>query len=183
MKTEADYQNLINHFGEEKLKGRYYYLIGTAEKFIQNTKIDPYVNINKRLLKELVIDYFSDIDRLKDFHEIDKVEPCKIAGYTGYWIVKRKPLYLSDNASREVFKKYPLLLDVNEWFALSSMIGIVYDTKQRHVETNLKKWREFTQNLHYFLTYRIVSPQALDLMMSASTVEAPHKRIPFQKGD
>ncbi len=183
MKKDADYQDLIDFFTEEKLRNRYHFLFGAAEIFIQNRKIEDYVIIHKRLLFEIVVDYFADIKRLKGFHEIDLAEPCKIAGYSGYWIVKRKPLYLTDNASREVFKKYPLLLEVNEWFAVSLMISIVYDTRKYLQIRNLRKWNEFYRNLHYYFTYRIISPQSLDLIMSASSVEAPHKRIPFQKGD
>lgn len=43
-------------------------------------------------MMNVLIDYYSDIYRLKEFHDIELVRTEKIIAYTVAWIIKRKPL-------------------------------------------------------------------------------------------
>ncbi len=46
------------------------------------------------LLNQAVIDYFADIDRLKNFHKIDKINYLKVHAYSAYWLLRRKPIQI-----------------------------------------------------------------------------------------
>ena len=178
-KEEKDYQYLIDSFGQDKLKERVAFLVETAYFLVKSRNIDKYVIINKRLIKEIVLDYFSDIQRLKEFHEIEKTELSKVAAYTAYWVLKRKPIQIKDELDDETYDTFPLLLDVNEWFASYLFKYMVFDHRvplmhpANDVEKR-KRWNAFNHNLIYFFTYRIVTPQALELTMNALMSDVPY---------
>jgi len=132
---KQDYQDLIDYFTEERLRDRVTFLMKLAIRFLENLKVSEHITINTRLIKEVVIDYFADIKRLKEFHGIEKTQPCKIAAYTAYWFHKRKPLQIKSNLDEEVIVERPYLLDMNEWFACAAMISIIFDTKSRIVQS------------------------------------------------
>lgn len=91
---KRDYQYLIRHFTAKKLKERWAFLVNTATFLIKDRQVEEYVLVNKKLIDEIVLDYFADIKRLKDFHGINKADLSKIAAYTTYWVLKRRPLHM-----------------------------------------------------------------------------------------
>ena len=141
------YEYLLDHFSEEKIKERFVFLLKTAKRFLENLGIEQYVVINENIVEEIVVDYFADIKRLKDFHEIEKTESCKVGAYTAYWIYKRKPLHLKENVDRELLKELPYLIDVNDWFASTVMVAVVFDTRERLFKDAeaLRMWNEFNR--------------------------------------
>jgi hypothetical protein len=174
-----DYQYLLEHFGEEKIRERTAFLIKTAELLIKNLEVENYILINNELLEQAVIDYFADVKRLKDFHGMDKVDCTKIAAYMAHWVLKRKPLQIKASVSEETYTKMPFLLDINEWFASYILISMLLDMNNRLV-TDLEiltRWNNFNLTLIYFLIYRIVSPQTLELATVAVTITPPYKMI------
>jgi len=173
------YEYLLDHFGEEKVKERFVFLLKTAKRFLENLGIEQYVVINDNVLEEVVVDYFADIKRLKDFHEIEKTESCKVGAYTAYWIYKRKPLHLKENVDKAVLKELPCLIDVNDWFASTLMVAMVFDTRGRLFRDAeaLRLWNEFERRLTYLFTYRIITPQSLELIMLAWMTDPPFERI------
>lgn len=50
--------------------------------------------IHHMALTYAVMDYFSDIQRLKDYQQIEHVNEIKIKAYETFWLLKRKPLQL-----------------------------------------------------------------------------------------
>jgi len=176
---KQDYQDLIDYFTEERLRDRVTFLMELAIRFLENLEISKYIIINKRLIKEVVIDYFADIKRLKEFHGIEKTQPCKIAAYTAHWVHKRKPLHIKPNLDEEVIVERPCLLDMNEWFACAVMISIIFETKSRIVQNaeQLARFNNFQDTLCYFFTYRIVTPQSLELALLALSTEHPFEKL------
>ena len=167
-----DYKDLITAFGEEKIKSRYCFLERCARRVIENRKIQDYVGINSLLVQEIVIDYFADIKRLKDFHGIERANPIKIAAYTAFWICRRKPLYLKESVDDSIIKIHPDLIDINEWFALCVLISIAFNTKEILFLNydELVLWRSLRASIHYFLVYRIFTPQTLELALQACNI-------------
>lgn len=58
-------------------------------------KIDALILLLRKIMQYLtseVIDYFLDIDRLKEFAEIPEVNDTKIYAYTSCRVLKQKPL-------------------------------------------------------------------------------------------
>lgn len=171
---EKGYQYLIEHFGEEKIRERMAFLINTANLLIESREVEEYVFVNKKLIEQIVIDYFADVKRLKDFHGIEKIDSSKIAAYTAYWVLKRKPLHIKEGVSEETYRKMPFLIDMNEWFASYLLKSMVFDMSKRLIsKETLRDWNNFDYLLTYFLTYRIVTHQALELVIVAMTITPP----------
>lgn len=175
---KRDYQYLIRHFTAEKLKERWAFLVDTAKLLIKSRQVEEYVLINKKLIDQVVIDYFSDIKRLKDFHGINKVDLSKIAAYTAYWVLKRKPLHIKESVSEETYTKKPFLIHMNEWFASYLLKSMVFNMGSRIIiDEAFGRWNNFDNLLTYFLTYRIVTHQGLELAIVAMTIIPPYKLL------
>ncbi|TGK85823.1 hypothetical protein EHQ23_14480 [Leptospira bourretii] len=71
---EADYEYLIENFGEEKILNRFVFIRDRAIDFLNRIckdheiNFDDYFFVSDELIEEAVIDYFADLVRLKDFH-------------------------------------------------------------------------------------------------------------------
>ena len=88
--TERDYRYILEKVGPEKFRER---------------------------LDEM-LDYYADIFRLKEFHDIQYVRTEKIFAYTAAWIVKRKPLQFIHDTDEEkdifVNERFAVFLLLNE---------------------------------------------------------------------
>jgi len=167
-KKRRDYKYLVAAFGEEKIKSRYCFLEDSARLVIQTHGLQDFVHMNSYLIRELACDYFADIERLKEFHEIGKVNAIKVASYTAFWICRRKPLYfITETVDEDTLKRHPELKEINEWFAAFVMIADVFDKKtplfQEWLE--LRSFNVFCANLRYNLIYRIFTAQSLELAL------------------
>lgn len=124
-------------------------------------------------MREVLLDYIADITRLKDFHEIEKVNSFKVASYTTYWIIKRKPIQL---VAEPVGNQH--LQDLNEWFGVAIFIALVYDTTRTFSlqdSKSLKKWNDFMDMLHYSFSFRIINAPALELTHQALAISPPYQ--------
>jgi hypothetical protein len=161
----STYNYLFEKFGHETIRDRYAFLYETLTTFINDRKINEFVSIDEFSLESVIRDYFSDIARLKDFHNIDYVNTTKIAAYMVYWITKRKPLILSKTPTPEILLEKPYLQDINEWYCWYLVLGIMFDPRQYIHHPNWNKWNIFMNAFNYFLSYRIVSAQAIELAL------------------
>lgn len=159
-----DYKYLLDEFGEEKIASRYKTIYSYLEDYIKRHEMTEKVRISEGLLSQMILDYFVDIYRLKEFHAIDKINTTKIHAYSAYWLLKRKPIQvITDDDS------LPELTFVNERFVcgylmrfltgLDYNIAILKEKKQDYVE--------FIDNLMYFCQYRVNTPQMLETMLSS----------------
>ena len=91
--SRRTYDDLIVQFGEEKLEHRFLFLLSKAQHFVAKRyghlfDVKKHLRIDETILAEVVLNYFVDIDRLKEFHGIDSTEPQKVAAYTAYWVAR-----------------------------------------------------------------------------------------------
>ena len=72
---------------------------------------------NERILMQVILDYFMDVMRLKEFHSIERIRTEKLFAYTISWIVRRKPIQFRDYSEeeRDIF--------INERFAAYLLIN------------------------------------------------------------
>lgn len=161
-KSNYDYEEIIEHFGKDKIMERYNTLEKYLENFILRSKYKEQVAISYSLLNQAVIDYFADIDRLKNFHHIDKINYIKIHAYSAHWLLRRKPIQIIQDNVEEIDLAF-----INEDFVASYLMrflrgetyGVVIRKKDR------LEYDEFVSNLHYVLRYRLVTPQTLETML------------------
>lgn len=163
-KSNYDYEEIIEHFGKEKIISRYEAIETLMESFIQKCNYQDKVKIADSVLNQTIIDYFMDIDRLKNFHHIDKINFIKIHAYSAYWILRRKPIQIIDDDEEDIELAF-----VNENFVATYLIQFL---QGEHKGVTIKKedrlaYDDFMDNLHYVLRYRIITAQTLETMMES----------------
>ena len=87
-----NYRELIDEVGVDKFRERFEELQKTAMEFIEIAGFSDVAYCNERILMQVILDYFMDVMRLKEFHSIERIRTEKLFAYTISWIVKRKPI-------------------------------------------------------------------------------------------
>ncbi len=148
---------------KNKFELRFKELVKTANEFIEEAGYSENVECNERIMLNVILDYYADIDRLKQFHDVDLVRPTKMIAYTVAWIVRRKPLQFvrySDD-ERDMF--------VNERFAAYLMVNecMTADDKKYIDKKNYAQLREYSDLLLYYFKYRECNPQVIELAIES----------------
>ncbi len=121
----------------------------------------------------MVINYFADIDRLKKFHNIEKVNNIKIVAYTVYWLVKNKPFQIKKHIGDKLLNQKPFLNNVNESFSIFIIISWIFDENVKYLTSQKEHslWNNFIQDIEYYLVYRINTPQSLELALTGLLIQ------------
>lgn len=163
-RSNYDYEEIIEHFGKDKIMERFTTLEEYLNIFIDRSEYKKNVMVSYSLLNQAVIDYFADIDRLKNFHHIDKINFIKVHAYSAYWLLRRKPIQIISDNNEETELAF-----INENFVASYLLqflrgdnkGVVIKKKDR------LDYDEFVENLKYVLRYRLVTPQSLETILES----------------
>jgi len=145
----------------DRIASRYVALLKMIHSFIAAEKIDQYVAIDLEMLKTAVCDYFVDIARVKDFHDIAKVNTEKVYGYMAYWLLKRKPI--------QVISPFPQSTFINELFITGYLVSNMLAEKNINLTQCAQNaaFDQFRSLIYYNLKYRLVTQQSLELMIEA----------------
>ena len=159
-----DYSELVDSFGQEKIEARYVTLYEYLESFIKRNKYDKNVVIANSVLNQAVVDYFTDIYRLKEFHKIEHINYIKIHAYTAYWLLRRKPLQIVVDNEEDIELAF-----VNARFVASYLLQFLRGEHEKVVilENDRQDYIEFVKNMEYFLRYRTVTPQMIETMLES----------------
>ena len=157
------YHNIIDEFGEEEITSTFSNLVKVCEEFLKENKLDNQVVINTFILAHTVMDYFTDVSRLKEFHHIRSHNSYKQHAYLMSWFLRRKPLQIIEDESEE-------LVYTNEKFVLSyTMNFLTRDMAPDFYDKLSKKQQEaidgYMKSLYYHLKYRNCSAQVLELSL------------------
>lgn len=160
----VDYEGLFKIFPQRVIDDRYKYLLIEINEFLesylnQNNLGSESLRVNEYSLLHAVLDYFSDIARLKSFHGINKTNEYKITAYEMYWIMRRKPIQVLADKNEE-------LVFINERFVLSYIISFLSkDVKIDSLDAESKQRIDgFIDSLYYYLKYRLCNPQELEMI-------------------
>ncbi|TGM55392.1 hypothetical protein EHQ91_10705 [Leptospira biflexa] len=168
--SDSNYEYVLAIYGEEKVKYRFVFIRDKAYEFLRGVcrtfALDLYefFSVNDSLIEEAVLDYFADLQRLKEFHNIEKAQPQKVAAYTSYWIFRRKPIQIIKDIDDDVLQKFTNIKFINEMFAYSLLQSLVFDAKQPIVGRNLDMFRRL---MMYNFQYRQINAQILELVIIA----------------
>lgn len=159
-----DYSELIDFFSREKIEIRYATLYEYLETFVKRCKYEERVVIAKSVLNQVVVDYFTDIYRLKEFHRIEHVNYIKIHAYTAYWLLRRKPLQIVVDDEDDIDLAF-----INEKFVVSYLIQFLRGKHEKVVilENDRQDYIEFVKNMEYCFRYRTITPQMLETMLES----------------
>ena len=164
-----DYADILEEFGRDRIQDRFNDLYSSYKNFITDVRINDFT------LMHAILDYFTDVSRLKRFHEISRANTFKVVSYEVSWLLRRKPLQvLTDNNEKLVY--------VNEKFILSYIVSYLTqlvgsDFYESLTPENKNSFDGFIDSLYYYLKYRNCSSQALEfalLSFGAGVVAANH---------
>ncbi len=154
-----NYSYLSNKYD---IAGRYKKVLDQLQTIIKQLGIADKVRVNEDLLGKVVVDYFEDIDRLKDFEEIDRICVSKIYAYETYWLMRRKPIQAE--SSGEDDEKW---LYINELACTTMLVSKMYEEAGITAKQGMNKIKSFYHLLFYNLKYRKYTQQSLELMIEA----------------
>ena len=117
---------------------------------------------NERILMQVILDYFMDVMRLKEFHSIERIRTEKLFAYTisldrsrnqfSFGIIRRRERYF-----------------INERFAAYLLVNecLMCGTKHFVQEAYAEKLVEYTEMLLYYFKYRQCDPKTLELLIES----------------
>jgi len=161
---DENYQFLTEYFEVPKLHDRYESLYADIINTIEKIGIDNKAQVDEESLQMVILDYFTDIARLKDFHSIELANTDKIYGYELFWFLRRHPVYILDETVN---------LNINEKIAIGVFVprilseaGLPYNVDQQSDDYK-KRLKVFIDLLYYNMRHRIYTQQSLELMIQA----------------
>lgn len=158
----SNYEDLIEEFSEVVIRSRYAFLHKECNEFLKSMNLADAVRVDEVLLMHAVLDYFSDVSRLKKFHHINHINEIKVISYESFWLLRRKPLQVVKENQNSDFLSF-----VNEKFVFSRIAAFLVEDKMELVlrEEDKKAFLNYLDTLYYFLKYRQYDPQMLELMI------------------
>ncbi len=181
---QISYDFLLEEFTEEKLKNRFIFIVQKAELWInhcfrqlQLQNPENYLTVNHDLVGEIIVDYFTDIYRMKKFHPIKKSNAIKVASYTAYWVARKKPIQIKINQFSDDIIKKSWLIYINESFAMMLLFAMAFDQTKSPIVNDLEKFNTFSDSLRYHLIYRTYSQQTFELTLMALQSEFPYPML------
>ena len=157
------YGDITQKIGFDKVQKRFMDLNQAYVDFIKENDIADKVKINSFMLIHAIMDYFTDISRLKEFHKIDFTNSYKTMAYEISWLLRRKPIQVLEDQKED-------LVYINEKFILSYAINFITSCKESVRYQDLKKARQkcfngFIESFYYHLKYRNCCAQSLELAL------------------
>lgn len=155
------YEPVVSYFGKDKIEARIAELLSDVNKFLKTVpSYESKVKVNELLLLHVVMDYFTDIMRLEEFHPVALANKYKIVAYELFWWLRRKPIQIVDDGDTET-------AFVNEKFAVSFIIGL-FDTDLRTDLKDAEKYVDsFYDSLYYYFKYRHFTAQDIEMVLLA----------------
>lgn len=153
------YDKTVQKIGKERIKERLTAIKDVYKSFldIQGLEDEKDFILNERVLIHLILDYFTDITRLKDFHDIERVNKDKIIAYECSWMLKRKPIQVLKNDREE-------LVYINEKFVLMIFINHLTNNQIDSLEKN-ENLKPLCDTLLYYFKYRNCDAKILEMFI------------------
>jgi hypothetical protein len=162
---DEHYQFLLKYFPANTIKLRFQALWGDMVKVLENTGIENKFRIDEESFQMVVLDYFADVARIKDFQDISRINVNKIYSYELFWFLRRHPIQL--------IEAVPDSFDINEKVALGIFLPRILKeadipyTKKAQDKRIRERLNIFINLLFYNFKYRTYTPQSLELLIEA----------------
>ena len=162
-KKDPGYEYIIARFGEDKVLARSSWLYDLLQDYIEIKGLGDRVDISEDILKHVLIDYFVDIDRLKEFADISKANDSKIYAYTCFWMLRHKPLQVKNMSDCQD------LVFVNEDFVANLLRGYLFSNPENvPIMNNVREDVDnFVSTLVYYFKYRDYSAKSIEMIILA----------------
>ena len=161
IQSEENYQYLVKRFGKDHISSCYDWVYGLMNDFIEAEQITDDVIVSTDILDHVIVDYYVDIDRLKDFQKIDNVHESKIYAYLSFWLLRHKPMQVikHENADGISF--------VNEEFVCCLLRSYLFSEPENVPILNNKKEvvDNFIGTLLYYFKYIDYSAKSIEMII------------------
>ncbi|MCM1153940.1 MAG: hypothetical protein NC314_02020 [Roseburia sp.] len=175
---DEGYQFVIQEFGEEKISSRYDCLYELLAIYLERKQLNERVCIVPAILDHVIVDYFVDIYRLKDFQGMALVNDTKIMAYTSFWLLRHKPLQILDteHADDLVFVNEDAVGEILKAQLLNNPADtVILEEKEERID-------DFVNTMKYFFQYRLYTAQNIELMILAFDAGRDYQYcVDFQK--
>lgn len=161
--TYVKYDDLVSVVGEEVIKSRIWQISREMLDFLQANDLEQVAYVHRMALTHAVMDYFSDIQRLKDYQKIEHINEIKIKAYETFWLLQRKPIQLKEQLEDD------RLLYVNEKFLMTRLTSFMLgdEINRPIVGEEGVSFKNFLNTLYYYLKFRRCDAQSIELMLLA----------------
>lgn len=158
---EKDLEHIRYLMGKYDFEKRYKNLLIQIQDVLEALGILDKVEINTDLLGQAVLNYFEDVDRLKNFADIKRPNEDKIYGYETFWLLRDKPIQITD--SNMPYEYLYINEKVFTWILISKML------KEAHIgiDSNNRRLGSFLKLMYYNFRFRNFTQQSLELMITA----------------
>ncbi len=158
----SNYEEILQEFTQDVISNRYSCLFQECNRFLDSLHIKEAVRVDEVVLMHAVLDYFSDVSRLKKYHPINHINEIKVISYESFWLLRRKPLQIVKKEQED-----DILSFVNEKFVFSRIASFLVGDRANQVlkGEDKRSFLNYLDTLYYFLKYRQYDPQMLELMM------------------
>jgi hypothetical protein len=162
--------DILEAFGKDKIEKRWDTLFTEMNEFLEKNGLSSAVSVDKFLLTQAVLDFYTDLKRLEDFAKIEKSNSQKTIAYTAYWLLRRKPIQIYDPKDKiDDLIMLRELTSLNERFVLQYILDYL-STRERGSHVLLRPeegLKNFSGMLLYYLTYRLRDAQSLEMIIMA----------------
>ncbi|MBO4395582.1 MAG: hypothetical protein J5819_04475 [Eubacterium sp.] len=157
------WDELKDTFGEEWIKGYIKYIYSVIERYFDKNGLNEIAFIDPDIFGWCMIDILYDLQRMRDFHELDSISEERLLAYAAAWIIKRKPIQMSQGQ----IKGQNEYLYVNEKvaFILICKATGIEDGKYNVSMKEREKALRFLDRILYHLRFRNSSPKTLELLI------------------
>lgn len=158
----TDYSGILEEFTEEVVNSRYAAFYQEIQAFAKSLEVADRIQIDESVLTHAVMDYFTDISRLKKFHQIKHINSLKAIAYESYWLLRRKPIQIVGRGRLD-----DSLVFINEKFAFSRITKYMLGDGRAMVisEAAKKGFMNYLDSFFYFLKYRDYDAQVIEMMI------------------
>jgi len=146
---------------EYPIQARFENILEQMQEVLIKMGIIDQVQINTDILGKAIVDYFEDIDRLKSFEDIPRVNVDKIYSYGIYWILRRHPIQILD---KDLDKKFWY---INEKVCIAIMLPKMLAEMNISLKTENPRLKNFLNLMYYNFKYRLYTQQSLEFMIEA----------------
>ena len=155
----STYMNIIQGTDEVVVRDRFNSLLERMGVFIAENDLAGRVKISETILEQVVVAYFDDVNRLKDFHGIELVAETKIHAYTAFWLLRKKPL--------QIIEDFAQCEAINEKFVTIYLVDFMLREKYDVVLSGPSKeqYEEFVKTINYCFKYRRFDAQSIELVL------------------
>lgn len=168
-------KNKITDSERPKFEERYIALWTDMNAFIEANDFEKKVVINEMSLAYMLVDYFEDVRRLKEYHEVKHINAIKIVAYTSYWFLRRQPLQLVSNDKSIVY--------VNERFILAYILNFLDASDECTILDRTEQTvQSYINLLFYYLKYRVNNPNAIEMILASFITGRVYQDAGKEKG-